>query len=157
MQKCLPLLFFTLLVVGGGLIIGFFTAPGDWYAQLAKPRFNPPNWLFAPVWTAIYLLIAIAGWRTWQRNRASWPMKLWWIQLILNFIWSPIFFAAQRIDLALFVILFLLLTILGFIVATWRSDRLASWLFVPCAVWVSFASLLNASILILNYPGNTNP
>jgi translocator protein len=150
MQKRLPLLFFILLVVGGGLTIGFFTAPGDWYAQLAKPPFNPPNWLFAPVWTAIYLLIAIAGWRTWQRNRASWPMKLWWIQLILNFIWSPIFFAAQRIDLALLVILLLLLSILGFIVATWRLDRMASWLFVPYAVWVSFASLLNASILILN-------
>ena len=150
MQKRLPLLFFMLLVVGGGLIIGFFTAPGDWYAELAKPPFNPPNWLFAPVWTAIYLLITIAGWRTWQRDRESWPMKLWWTQLILNFIWSPIFFAAQRIDLALLVILFLLLTILGFIVATWRLDRLASWLFVPYAVWVSFASLLNVSIRWLN-------
>jgi benzodiazapine receptor len=150
MQHRMSLLYFVFLVVGGGLTIGFITAPGIWYAELAKPPFNPPNWLFAPVWTAIYLLIAIAGWRIWERNWVSWPMVFWLAQLLLNFIWSPIFFAAQRIDLALLVILLLLLSILGFIIATWRLDRMASWLFVPYAVWVSFASLLNASILILN-------
>lgn len=144
------LLFFIILVVGGGLIIGFFTPPGDWYAQLAKPPFNPPNWLFTPVWTGIYLPIAIAGWRIWQRSRVSWPMKFWWAQLFLNFTWSPIFFATQRIDLALVVVLLLLSCIIGFIVTSWRLDPTASWLFIPYAVWVSFASLLNASILVLN-------
>lgn len=150
MQHRGSLLLFAILVVGGGLIIGFLTAPGIWYAQLAKPSFNPPNWLFAPVWTALYLIIAIAGWRFWHRNRKSWPMKFWWVQLFLNFIWSPIFFAAERIDLALAVILLLLCSIVGFIVTAWRLDRVASCLFILYAVWVSFASLLNASIFGLN-------
>jgi translocator protein len=73
------LLLFVGLVVGAGLTIGFVTAPGEWYAQLAKPTFHPPNWIFAPVWTVLYILIAIAGWRTWQSQRAGWPMKLWWV------------------------------------------------------------------------------
>lgn len=146
----LSLFHFLALVLGGGLMIGFVTAPGEWYVLLAKPPFNPPSWLFAPVWTALYILIAIVGWRTWQRNRAGWPMKLWWAQLLLNFLWSPVFFSAHRIDLALVLILLLLLIILGFIVMSWRKDRMVAWLFAPYAVWVAFATLLNASIFSLN-------
>jgi tryptophan-rich sensory protein len=93
MNRIFPLILFLILVIGGGLAIGFLTAPGEWYAALAKPDFNPPNWLFAPVWTLLYILIAIAGWRVFERNRNGWPMKLWWAQLVLNFLWSPIFFA----------------------------------------------------------------
>ena len=92
---------FILLVVGGGLLIGFLTAPGPWYEALAKPSFNPPNWLFGPVWTVLYVFIAIAGWRIWQRERPGTAMKLWWLQLVLNFLWSPVFFALQQIGLAL--------------------------------------------------------
>ena len=84
---------FLLLVVGGGLLIGFLTIPGPWYEALAKPSFNPPNWLFGPVWTILYVLIAIAGWRIWRRDPRGTPMKLWWLQLVLNFLWSPSFFA----------------------------------------------------------------
>src|SRR4051794_28977474 len=81
------------------------TAPGEWYAALAKPSFNPPNWLFAPVWTVLYVLIAVAGWRTFERDQRGGPMKLWWAQLALNFLWSPVFFGAHRIGLALLIIL----------------------------------------------------
>jgi len=91
---------------------------GEWYAGLAKPPFNPPNWVFAPVWTVLYVLIAVAGWRTFERDRSSWPMKLWWAQLVLNFLWSPVFFAAHRIGLALLVILLLLAAILAFLVTS---------------------------------------
>jgi tryptophan-rich sensory protein len=77
-------------------------------------------------------------------------MKLWWAQLVLNFLWSPIFFAAHQVGLALGVTLLLLLTILAFIVTAWRADRAAAWLFVPYAAWVAFASVLNASIFALN-------
>jgi tryptophan-rich sensory protein len=96
------------------------------------------------------LLIAIAGWRVWQSDRAGWPMKLWWAQLALNFLWTDVFFSAHQIGLALGVILVLLATILSFIAMTWRQDRAASWLFVPYAAWVAFASILNGSIVALN-------
>lgn len=150
MKNGLSLVVFLVLVLGGGLVLGFLTAPGEWYAQLAKPSFNPPGWVFGPAWTALYILIAIAGWRTWLRDRAGWPMKLWWAQLVLNFLWTPVFFAAHQIGLALAIILTLLAAILGFIATSWRLDRAASWLFAPYAAWVAFASTLNGSILVLN-------
>jgi translocator protein len=138
------------MVLGGGLSIGFLTAPGDWYAGLAKPSFNPPNWLFAPVWAVLYVLIAIAGWRIYERNCTGWPMRLWWAQLALNFVWSPVFFGAHRIGLAFAVILLLLAVVLAFIAASWRNDRVAAWLFAPYAAWVAFASVLNGSIWFLS-------
>ncbi len=150
MRHRLSLLLFLVLVVGGGLLIGSLTVPGGWYAQLAKPPFNPPEWLFAPVWTVLYILIAIAGWRIYQRDRSSLPMKLWWIQLALNFLWTPTFFSAHQIGLALLIILGLLAVILGFIASSLKQDCLAAWFFAPYAVWVAFASVLNASILALN-------
>ncbi len=141
---------FIVLVVGGGTCIGFLTAPGPWYADLAKPDFNPPNWVFGPVWTALYILIAIAGWRTWTRARESLAMKAWWAQMALNFLWSPVFFTLQRIDAALLIIVLLLAAILLFIAATWSRDRTAAVLFLPYAAWVGFATVLNASLLYLN-------
>ncbi|HEY6633705.1 MAG TPA: TspO/MBR family protein [Rhizobiaceae bacterium] len=141
---------FILLVVGGGLLIGFLTAPGPWYEALTKPSFNPPNWLFGPVWTVLYVLIAVAGWRIWRIGPSRPAMKLWWVQLALNFMWSPVFFGLQQIGLALVVIVALLICILAFIAAAWNLDRLSVWLFVPYAAWVSFASLLNGSIWFLN-------
>jgi tryptophan-rich sensory protein len=138
MNRWITLIGFFILTVGGGLAIGFLTAPGEWYGGLAKPAFNPPNWLFAPVWTVLYGLIAVAGWR------------IWWVQLGLNFLWSPTFFAAHRIGLALVVILLLLAAILAFIIMSWRQDRAAAWLFAPYAAWVAFASVLNAAIWLLN-------
>jgi translocator protein len=150
MSRAVSLILFVVLVLGGGLAIGYLTAPGDWYAQLAKPAFNPPGWLFGPVWTVLYVLIAVVGWRIWWRDRGCWPMKLWWVQLVLNFLWSPVFFAAHQIGLALVVVLVLLGAIIAFIAASWQQDRIAAWLFVPYAAWVAFASLLNASIFALN-------
>ena len=89
MSERIALISFLALVVGGGLGIGYVTSPGEWYAQLAKPSFNPPGWIFAPVWTLLYVLIAIAGWHVWLYDRDGWTMKLWWFQLVLNFLWSP--------------------------------------------------------------------
>ncbi|MDA1055975.1 MAG: tryptophan-rich sensory protein [Planctomycetota bacterium] len=146
----LALILFLLLVVGGGLAIGYLTAPGDWYAGLIKPSFNPPNWVFGPVWTVLYVLISVAGWRVWRKESGGWPMRLWWAQLALNFLWTPVFFGAHRVGLALGVVLVLLGTILTFIVASWRRDSASACLFAPYAAWVAFASVLNASILALN-------
>jgi benzodiazapine receptor len=150
MNRYVSLILFLVLVLGGGLVLGFLTAPGEWYAGLAKPAFNPPGWIFAPVWTVLYVLIAVAGWRVWRSDRGGWPVKLWWAQLVLNFLWSPVFFAAHRIGLAFVVILLLLAAIIAFVVASWRQDRLASWLFAPYTVWVAFASVLNGSLYVLN-------
>ena len=144
------LLAFLVLVVGGGLLIGFLTLPGVWYEALQKPSFNPPNWLFGPAWTTLYVLIAIAGWRVWLRDRAGSLMKLWWLQLALNFLWSPVFFGMELIAPALLVILAMLAVILLFIGRAWSQDRVAALLFVPYAGWVAFATLLNAAIWQLN-------
>ena len=146
----LTLILFLLLLVSGGLAIGYLTVPGAWYAQLAKPSFNPPAWVFAPVWTLLYVMIAVAGWSTSKRDRRSRQMNLWWAQLVLNFLWTPTFFAAHRIGLAFVVVLLLLAAILSFIAVSWREDHVAAWLFAPYAAWVGFASTLNASILVLN-------
>ena len=144
------LVVFLLLVFGGGSAIGVSTLPGDWYAGLTKPTFNPPNWIFGPVWSVLYVAIAVAGWRNWQRERTGPAMKVWGMQLLANFTWSPVFFAAHRIDLAFGIILLLLICIAAFILLAWGRDRLSALLFAPYAAWVGFASALNGAILWLN-------
>lgn len=86
LQKYRSLVVFLLLVLGGGLLIGYATLPGAWYASLVKPPFNPPNWVFGPVWSLLYILIAIAGWRTWRLQPGSGAMRAWAAQLVLNFL-----------------------------------------------------------------------
>ena len=150
MRNVASLVVFLALVLGGGLVIGFSTAPGGWYAQLAKPAFNPPSWVFGPAWTLLYVFVAIAGWRIWNADRSGWPMKLWWAQLILNFLWSPIFFGAHQVGLGFAVILALLATIISFVGMSWKQHNLSAVLFLPYAAWVAFAALLNGFILVSN-------
>lgn len=149
-SKYKSLAIFLLLTVGGGLSIGVFTIPGAWYAALVKPSFNPPNWIFGPVWTVLYFMIAYAGWLLWDQSRESQSMKLWFLALGLNFLWSPSFFGAENIGLALIIILSLLMTIIVYLAVTWRLNNRAALLFLPYFAWVSFASLLNAAIFQLN-------
>ena len=149
-RRILSLIFFLALVVGGGIAIGIMTAPGEWYANLVKPSFNPPNWIFGPVWTVLYVFIAIVGWRLWTRGNDLFAIWIWVIQLALNFLWSPTFFAAERPGWALVIISALLIVVLVFVRRVWASDRLSSALFVPYAMWVSFALILNAAIFFLN-------
>ncbi len=141
---------FLALMVGGGILIGTLTAPGEWYAQLAKPAFNPPNWIFGPVWTVLYVLIAMVGWRQFEADRSSTAMKLWWAQMVLNFLWSPAFFILQRPWIAFVVIVALLAVIVMFIVQVRNSDRVSTLAFLPYFAWVAFAMALNLSIAILN-------
>ncbi|PLS22794.1 TspO/MBR family protein [Neptunicoccus cionae] len=149
-SNLLSLVVFVIGVVVCGALIGVATAPGPWFDTLVKPAFNPPAWVFGPVWTTLYILIGIAGWRIWHVNRSSTAMKLWFAQMILNFAWSPLFFGAHRMDLALGVIVLMLIAIFGFILTSWNRDRISAVLFLPYAAWVSFATLLNASLLYLN-------
>jgi tryptophan-rich sensory protein len=145
----MALVLFILGVVGVGWLIGSASAPGEWYQSLRKPEFNPPPWVFGPVWTVLYVMIGVAGWRAWLLPERG-PLGVWAAQMALNFAWTPTFFVAQAIGAALVVILLLLAAILAFIVLTWNRDRLAALLFVPYAAWVAFASLLNASIWTMN-------
>jgi tryptophan-rich sensory protein len=150
-MRYLALIAFVALVLGCGSAIGFTAQPDEWYAGLTKASFNPPDWIFAPVWAVLYVMIAIAGWRIWLRNRWRSPaMKLWIAQIALNFSWTPVFFGAHAPTAALVIIVLLLCTIVAFIVAAWLRDRAAAWLFVPYALWVTFAAVLNAVIVALN-------
>jgi translocator protein len=142
--------FFILMVLGCGSAIGLLTGPDEWFVRLSKPSFNPPGWVFAPAWTFLYVLIAIAGCRTWIRDRTGLAMKLWGSQLLLNFLWSPVFFGMHRIDGALAVILLLLATIIAYILRVWPQDKIAALLFLPYLAWVSFATILNAAFLWIN-------
>lgn len=150
MTRMLTLAAFLLLTVGGGTLLGVYNLPGEWYAGLQKPFFNPPNWIFGPVWTVLYVLIAIAGWRTWERRAEGAAMQVWFGQLAANFAWSPAFFTMQSIGLALVIIFVMLALIVTFIALSWNRDRTAALLFLPYAAWVSFAALLNAAIFYLN-------
>lgn len=142
-----------LVVCFGAATLGAWqTAAGvhSWYPALHKPPWTPPNWLFGPVWTVLYFMMATAAWRVWMR--AGWHASLWLflLQLSLNTLWSAIFFGQRRPDLALVNIFALWLAIFGTLVAFRRVDRPAGWLLVPYLVWVSFAAMLNGAIWQLN-------
>jgi benzodiazapine receptor len=141
---------FLVVVIGVGAVIGISTAPGEWYAGLNKPPFNPPNWLFGPVWFALYVLIAIAGWRTVMTEPNGTGMKLWYGQMALNWLWTPVWFGLHLIWPAFIVIVAIDALVIAFIANRWSRDRLSATLFVPYAAWVLFASLLNLSIAIVN-------
>lgn len=150
MSRRTAYLLFPLGVAAVGLLIGYLDLPGAWYAGLHKPFFTPPNWIFAPVWTILYLAVGIAGARLWNRDRYSRAMGLWWFQLALNYLWSPLFFRFHRMELALGDILALLATVITLIAAAHREDRSAARLLVPYALWICYATALNAALLVLN-------
>lgn len=150
MKETMRLAAFLIIVVGTGFTIGYLNVPGGWYAGLNKPWFNPSNWIFAPVWAVIYVFIAIAGWRTWELDRQGTAMRLWLLQMALNFLWPPTFFSAHWPGAALAIILSLFAAIFAFIAQQWTSDRISSVLFLPYVAWIGFASLLNMAIVILN-------
>ncbi|MCZ8177571.1 MAG: tryptophan-rich sensory protein [Rhizobium sp.] len=150
MSKILSYILFIGFVVGAGLIAGLTNMPGDWYQSLQKPFFNPPSWLFGPVWTTLYVMIGVAGARIWQRAPKSAAMQLWFAQMAFNLMWSPAFFGLQNPELALVVIAGMLATIIAFMVKAKPIDRISTLLFVPYLAWVSFASVLNLSLAWLN-------
>jgi translocator protein len=144
------LVLFLAVVIGVGSVIGINTAPGQWYEGLNKPFFNPPNWIFGPVWSTLYVLIAIAGLRTFILEPNGLAMKLWYGQMVFNWLWSPVWFGLHLIWPAFFVILVIDALVLAFIANRWSRDRASALMFVPYAAWVLFASALNLSIAILN-------
>ena len=144
-----------LLSLAVGSIAGRLSRPSvrDWYAGLRKPSFSPPNWLFAPVWTGLYILMGVAAWLVWRQlaSELRTDALLWFlVQLGLNFLWSLIFFRWHAIAGALGEISFLWLAILATMVLFWEVRPLAGWLMLPYLLWVSFATALNLAIFRLN-------
>jgi translocator protein len=139
-----------------GSIAGLFTRPeiDNWYKTIEKPDWQPPNWVFGPVWTLLYIMMGIALYLIWrskapvQKKRTA--ITLWVIQLVFNFFWSYIFFRQHQLDWALGEIIVLWFFILLTIFAFSRINKLAAWLLVPYISWVSFASILTYTIYQLN-------
>jgi tryptophan-rich sensory protein len=152
----LPYLINLLIVFGIGITASLVTRPeiAGWYSTLKKPSFNPPPWLFAPVWSAIYIMIATAAYLVWK-HRSKKPAyiiarSVYFVQLILNFSWSMAFFGMHQVIGALVVIILLWVSIIVNINWFGKFNKVAAWLLAPYLVWVSFATLLNASIYFLN-------
>lgn len=124
-----------------------------WYAGLVKPSWNPPNWIFGPVWSALYLAMAVAAWLVWRQkgwSGAKLPLSLFGVQLALNVLWSWIFFGAENPSLAFTEILLLWAAIAATMPTFWYRSKLAGLLFAPYLAWVTFAAVLNYAIWQLN-------
>lgn len=142
-----------LAVVYAAAAVGSFFLPGAWYAGLKKPAFNPPNWIFGPVWSVLYTIMGIAAWLVWRRGgfaQQGWALALFLAQLFFNALWSPLFFGLKNPALGLLDIALLWLTVLGTVVAFWKARRGAGILLVPYLAWVTFASVLNFALWRLN-------
>jgi len=151
----IKLILFILVIELIGVLGSFFTTPSinTWYAQLIKPSFNPPNWIFAPVWTALYALIGIALYLIWESNKKKerrCALVFFSLQLAFNFLWSVIFFYLHLPLLAFIEILILWFLILLTIIKSLKVQKWAGYLLIPYLLWVSFASVLNFSIYYLN-------
>jgi translocator protein len=133
--------------------MGAIFRPGEWYERLRKPAWRPPNWAFAPAWTILYVAIAVSGWLVWRQYGfagAALPLTLYGLQLVLNAVWTPVFFGLHRIGLAFFEIVLLWIAIAATILAFAEIHTLAAWLLVPYLAWVTFAGALNFAIWRLN-------
>lgn len=146
-------LIFSLVLVAAIAGFGGRYTPGPWYADLAKPPWTPPNWLFGPVWAILYILMAVAAWLVWQqrgRPGARSALISYVGQLILNGLWSWIFFGEQRIGLALLDLLFLWIAVLATLMLFWQVRRSCGLLLLPYLVWITLAGALNLAIWHLN-------
>lgn len=152
MKKLICSLLITLSVGG---VSGWITTDKifPWYTNLNKPSFTPPDWLFSPVWTILYILMGIALYKVWKQplsERRNAALFIFLIQLMFNFLWSILFFQFHQIGWAVVDIVALWLCVLITIFSFARVSRAAAWLMIPYIVWVSFATLLNISIWRLN-------
>jgi benzodiazapine receptor len=156
MKLVTKILILIVICLGIGYIAGMVTQNGieTWYATIEKPSFNPPNWIFAPVWTVLYICIAIAGGIIWDKidtnPLAKKALLFFAIQLVLNTVWSFLFFGLKNPLVALIEIILLLLMIYETYMLFAKISKVAGYLFLPYLLWVSFAMFLNASIWWLN-------
>lgn len=153
--RWIGLVVFIALCLGAGGLGAIATTPeiDGWYASIEKPQWNPPSYVFGPVWTTLFVMMAVAGWLVWRPNgfkAATLPLTFFAIQLALNVAWSWIFFGMHQPGWAFVEIVILWLAILATTVAFFRFSKIAGLLMVPYLAWVSFASVLNFTIWRLN-------
>ena len=139
-----------ILITAAAAATGTISQPDAWFNALAKPSFMPPTWLFAPVWSVLYFLMAVAAWRVYRIEGVRAAIVLWFVQLVVNAAWTPLFFGLHRVDFALADIVVLIVLIVATTIAFFRRDRLAGALLIPYLAWVCFATALTYAIWKLN-------
>ncbi|HMI08534.1 MAG TPA: TspO/MBR family protein [Flavobacterium sp.] len=156
-NKYVKILIFVVTCIGVGFIAGTATQSGvtEWFPTLVKPSFNPPNWVFAPVWSFLYMIMGIAAGRVWgrinfEREAVRKALTFFFIQLALNALWPVLFFGLHNPLLALIEIALLWLMIYETYTQFKKIDKIAGLIFIPYLAWVSFAAVLNASLWWLN-------
>lgn len=149
------LLAFVLLTLGAGIGVGLLFPPDDWFRSLAKPTWDPPGWVFGPVWTTLYVMIGLSAWLVWREprvpapeRRAAWGMFA--LQAVLNLGWTPLFFGLRQPGLAFVAISLLWLVVLWMTLRFGRIRPLAGYLLIPYVLWLSFALVLNGTIWLMN-------
>ena len=145
----LILLFTFIASVIGGFITGSFKEP--WYSQIILPSFNPPSWVFAPIWTVLYIMMSVAIWKIWINTFDLKILKFYFIHLFFNCTWSIVFFGFHQINLALINLLIILIFIFFLMKAYFKLDKISYYLMIPYMAWTFYAFILNLSIAILNY------
>ena len=132
-----------LATTGAAATTGAVFGPGAWYQGLAKPSWTPPGWVFPVAWTTLYILMALAATRVAPLSAAGYALAFWALQITLNTLWTPIFFGAHRMGMAMIIIALLWVTVAAMLVAFWRLDRIAAVMIVPYLGWLSIAASLN--------------
>ena len=146
-------LFIILLITFLASTIGGFTTTSfkePWYSQIILPSFNPPSWVFAPVWTSLYVMMSIAIWKIWINSFDLELLKLYFIHLFFNGTWSVVFFGFHQIGLALVNLIIIIIFIIMLMKKYLMKDRLSFYLMIPYFLWSSYALILNSSIFLLN-------
>ena len=152
-NKILSFTLFFIITFSASFIGGFVTITfkEPWYSQLIKSNYNPPDWIFAPIWTTLYLMMTLAIWIFWHtKNRDMKTIYIYFIHIVFNTTWSIIFFGLHQILLALFVLLILIILIIVLILKLKRVNKVSSYLMIPYLLWSCYALFLNLNLYILN-------
>ena len=151
-NKYLSLILFLIITFSASAIGGFTTSAfkEPWYSEIILPSFNPPSWVFGPVWSTLYVFMSIAIWKTWDMTKDKKLLKIYFLHLFFNAIWSVIFFGFHNIGLALVDLIIILLFIILLMKIYYRISKTSFYLMVPYFIWTSYAFILNASIFLLN-------
>jgi len=151
-NKYLSLILILLITFIASAIGGFTTAAfkEPWYSEIILPSFNPPSWVFAPIWTTLYILMSIAIWRIWIKFSDRKILKIYFLHLLFNSTWSVVFFGFHQIELALINLIVILIFIIALMKIYFNKERLSFFIMIPYFLWTSYALVLNTAIAVLN-------